>query len=175
MDNKSKVSLIFDIIKRYDSYIISTNAKASLVIAFNSLILGSILFKSNDIISLYCSSGAKIFIGIIIICISISSLLSLGFVFKVVYPFLGEKIPDTSQHNSIVYFGSVSKLNSTEYYERFELCNDDTLLKDLTEQANILSKGLDSKMLKLRYSIRSIMAGLVCIFILLIIHILKTL
>jgi hypothetical protein len=41
MKDAYKIPLMLDVIKRYDNYIISTNAKASLIIAFNSLILGT--------------------------------------------------------------------------------------------------------------------------------------
>jgi hypothetical protein len=170
MDADSKLVFILDVIKRYDNYIVSTNAKASLIIAFNSLILGTVLLKFGDIISFYNSSGVRGVVGLLLVLISASSLLSLFFVFSVVYPYFGSKADDENQQNSLVYFGSVSKLNGQEYLNRLEICSIEELIKNLTVQATILARGLNSKMLKMRHSIEAITFSLVFILILVILR-----
>jgi len=170
LDANSKLVFIIDVIKRYDNYIISTNAKASLIIAFNSLILGTVLLKFGDIISFYNSSGIRGVVGLLLVFISASSLLSLFFVFSVVYPYFGSKIDDDNQQSSLVYFGSVSKINGQEYLNRLEICSIQELIKDLTVQATILARGLNSKMLKMRHSIKAITFSLVFILILVILR-----
>ena len=166
----SKLVFILDVIKRYDNYIISTNAKASLIIAFNSLILGTVILKFGDIISFYNCSGISSVVGMLLILISASSLLSLFFVFSVVYPYFGSKIDDENQQNSLVYFGSVCKINGQEYLNRLEICSIEELIKDLTAQATILARGLNSKMLKMRHSIIAITFSLVFILFLVILR-----
>ena len=106
----------------------------------------------------------------LLVLISASSLLSLLFVFSVVYPYFGSKTDDENQQNSLVYFGSVSKLNGQEYLNRFEICSIEELIKDLTVQATILARGLNSKMLKMRHSIEAITFSLVFILILVILR-----
>lgn len=170
MDADFKLVFIIDVIKRYDNYIISTNAKASLIIAFNSLILGIVLLKFGDIISFYNFSGIRVVVGLLLALISASSLLSLFFVFSVVYPYFGSKTDDENQQNSLVYFGSVSKINGQEYLNRLEIGSVEELIKDLTEQATILARGLNSKMLKMRYSIKAITFSLVFILFLVILR-----
>jgi len=170
MDADSKLVFILDVIKRYDNYIISTNAKASLIIAFNSIILGTVLLKFGDIISFYNSSGIRGAVGLLLVLISASSLLSLFFVFSVVYPYFGSKTDDGNQQHSLVYFGSVSKISGQEYLNRLEICSIEGLIKDLTEQATILARGLNAKMLKMRHSIESITFSLVFILFLVILR-----
>jgi len=63
INEQYKISLLLDVIKRYDTYIVSTNAKASLIIAFNSLILGTVLLKFSDIVGFYTSANVKSFVG----------------------------------------------------------------------------------------------------------------
>jgi len=170
MKTASKITFIIDVIKRYDNYIISTNAKASLIIAFNSIILGTVLLKFGDIISFYNSSGIRGAVGLLLVLISASSLLSLFFVFSVVYPYFGSKTDDGNQQHSLVYFGSVSKISGQEYLNRLEICSIEGLIKDLTEQATILARGLNAKMLKMRHSIESITFSLVFILFLVILR-----
>lgn len=162
----SKIAFIIDVIKRYDTYIISTNAKASLIIAFNSLIIGTVLLKFSVIMSFY-NFADKYVVGVLLFLISFTSLLSLFFVFSVVYPYLNNKNTDGYQEDSLVFFGSVSKLESQDYLNRLNTCSTDDLVKDLTVQATILAKGLNSKMLGMRRSIIAITCSL--IFILLIV------
>jgi len=170
LDTDSKMIFIQDVIKRYDNYIISTNAKASLIIAFNSLIIGTVLLKFGDITSFYNSSEVEGAVGLFLVLISISSLFSLYFVFSVVYPYFGGKTDDENQQNSLVYFGSVCKLSGREYLDRLETCSNTELIEDLTMQANILAKGLNSKMVKMRISIGAITFTLVFILILVILR-----
>lgn len=170
LDDNTKLAFITDVIKRYDNYIISTNAKASLIIAFNSLIVGTVLLKFGSIISFYDSSGIRNLVGFLLVFISISSLLSLFFVFRVVYPYFGNKNDNSNQKNSLVYFGSVSKISGSEYLDHLEICSIHELVKDLAIQATIIAKGLNSKMLMMRHSIRTINFSLVLILILVILR-----
>ena len=173
MKDVYKISLIFDVIKRYDNYIISTNAKASLIIAFNSLILGTALIKFSDIISFYDSLIIKWIVGVILTLISASSLLSLFFVFNVVYPYFGSTTDEENQDNSLIYFGSVSKMGAKEYLEYLKSKTIEELSTDLAEQATILASGLIQKMRKMRQSINAIIFNLALIMLLIILRVVK--
>lgn len=170
MDVDSKIAFITGVIKRYDNYIISTNAKASLIIAFNSLIIGTVLMKFNVIMSFYNYSDKSV-VGLLLFLIASSSLLSLFFVFSVVYPYLNNKNSNEHEEDSLIFFGSVSKLESQDYLDRINDCSPDELIKDLTEQALILAKGLNSKMLRMRRSINAITCSLVFILLIIILRV----
>jgi len=173
--DSAKITFILDVIKRYDNYIVSTNAKASLIIAFNSLIIGTVLLKFDDIISFVCSPSFYCFqvvmtvVCILLVLITASSLLSLFYVFSVVYPYFGSKSDCKKQQDSLIYFGSVSGMNGLGYFERFDRVTIKELIADLAEQAIILAGGLKKKMLKMRRSIETITFSLLLILILVLV------
>lgn len=164
--SKYKISFLLDVIRRYDTYIVSTNAKASLIIAFNSLVMGAILLRFGDIIAFYSSPGMKVTVGFLLVVISASTLLSLFFVFRVVYPFLGNVTDEKDQKPSLIFFGSVAKMSTKEYMENISKASLYQLIDDLSSQATILASGLNEKMLKMRRSISAILFTMVLIFVL---------
>ena len=164
----AKITLIMDIIKRYDSYIVSTNTKASLIIAFNSLILGTVLLRFSDIISFSCSLFTKVAVSFLLVLLSASSLCSLFFIFIVIYPYFGRKDDKKEQERSLIYFGSIAKMSGREYFENFNRITIEELVADLSGQAVILAAGLQTKMLRMRRSIEAITFSLVLILVLVI-------
>ena len=164
--NRQKISFLLDIIKRYDTYIVSTNAKASLIIAFKSLVLGTVLLKFGYIIWFYSSPNTKTFVGFILLIITASTLLSLFFVFQVVYPFFGTTSDNKNQKSSLIYFGSVANMSADEYIEKISNSSLTQIIEDLSAQAIILAGGLQDKMLKMRYSIKSITLTMLLILLL---------
>ncbi len=167
-DTERKIAFLFDVINRYDTYILSTNAKASLIIAFNSMILSIILMRFGEILSFYSSTGSNLFIGFMLVLIIAASLVSLFFVFEVIYPFFGNSSDKTNQTNSLVFFGSVSKMSHVEYLDHIQKSSQHDILKDLAGQAVVLSSGLNQKMIKMRKSIGWISFNLVIVFFLVI-------
>lgn len=153
---KEKIELIFKKILRYDFYVNSTNAKASLIIAWNGVVIGTILLKYNEIISLYENVRFAYYLStLILLFIGFASVISIAFVFQVVNPFL------TASHNkkdgkSLFFFGSVAKLSFSEYKQKeLESTYSDTL-SDLIEQSYVISDGLNKKMNSLQKSIKAI-------------------
>src|SRR5947209_8017908 len=86
---KEKIDYLFKIIGRYDFYINSTNTKASLVIAWNGVVIGTILLKFNDILVTYKSSHwAVITASVLLSLMGICSVISIALVFNVIFPFI---------------------------------------------------------------------------------------
>lgn len=174
---KEKVEYLFKIIGRYDTYINSTNAKASLVIAWNGVVIGTILLKYNDILSNYKPPDwAVVVASILLALMGICSVISIVLIFNVIFPFLkptsrtptGRVLID----ESAVFFGSVAKLGADEYQKQISGLTSATLLADLTDQAVILAQGLNAKMQLIRKSILAIMAELLIIATLFILKLL---
>ena len=85
----SRIDLLMKIINRYDTYITSTNAKASLVIAWNGAVIGSILLKYQEIISQFsCMCKLSAVLPILLVMCGLLALISTGLIFGVVFPFL---------------------------------------------------------------------------------------
>lgn len=168
-----KIDYLFKIIARYDTYINSTNAKASLIIAWNGVVIGAVLLKFDSIVKMYeslsCGSLiAKIFITLIGLCSVISNIL----VFRVVFPFLKATREKKSKRKSLIFFGSVASMGNKEYIEKFKTISEEDFLDDITEQAAVIAEGLNIKMKNMKWSIEVIYGGLVFIAIMILIKLL---
>jgi hypothetical protein len=172
---EEKIILVFEVIKRYDTYIVSTNAKASLIIAFNSVILGTTLLKFGNIIAFYTYAWVEGFVGLILALVTGSCILSLTFIFSVVYPYFGRKTDEEKQQNSLVYFGSVRHMSGEDYLERLRKSSQEELAADLSHQVTILADGLQEKMIKIRRSISAIIFSLILIFLLVLLRVAQSL
>lgn len=151
-----KAEFLYKNINRYDFYINSTNAKCSIVLAFNSLIIGTLLINFDNIAKIFernfCFEITSI---LILFLIGLFSTLSIIFAFRVINPFLksGE---DGTKYRSVIFFGSVSKMSFQEYTERVKSITDVEMIEDLTRQAKVLADGLNQKMNDMQSAIRFI-------------------
>lgn len=149
MDNtiKSKQEFLFKVIGRYDSIINSTNAKCSIVLAFNSIILGAVLFRFDEIVNIYCNHpyfrGFSILILVLIVLLSSISII---FSFRVMNPFLKSGEETEAKYKSIIFFRSVSTFKPKEYIEKINSLTDMEILDDLSRQVKVLADGLTKKM-----------------------------
>lgn len=149
-------------------YITSTNAKASLVIAWNGVVIGSILLKYQEIINQFsCMSKMSIIVPSLLAICGIMALLSNALIFGVIFPFLA---PSLDGRGSIIYFGSVAKTASQDYLKAVQTASADDIIEDLAQQASTLASGLDAKMRRLQKSIWAIYAELAVIAILLVLY-----
>ncbi len=162
--NQNKINFLWKVITRFDHYINSTNTKASLVIAWNGIVIGTVLVKYETIIKAFSENQCDQFIvaiGLFILCIS--SLISIFFVFGVVTP----SISKNQNQKSLIYFGSVSSMNQQQYHSLLSESNDDSIITDLTLQATELATILEKKMGKTKISILFMCIGLFIIYLML--------
>ena len=164
----SRIDLLIKVINRYDTYITSTNAKASLVIAWNGVLIGSIILKYQEIISQFsCMCMLSSTISILLVMCGLFALLSTGLIFGVVFPFL---VPSNSEKGSLIFFGSVAKLKPHAYIDAMSSVSSKELVDDLANQASVLAVGLNAKMRRLQQSIWAIYAELLMIALMLILY-----
>ena len=163
-DNKSrptmveKVDLLFKVINRFDFYTNSTNAKTSLIIAWNSFVFGAVLLKYDDILNLFPLTGCPHYAAVFFTTlIGICSIISIIFAFLVIFPFL----KSNSTNTSLFFFGSVSRMSVPDYFAKISDASFETVISDLTDQTVTMASGLSNKMTKLQYSIRAIYIGLI--------------
>lgn len=168
----SRIDFFLKIINRYDTYITSTNAKASLIIAWNGVVIGAILLKYQEIISQFsCASKGSTLAGILMVICGILALVSNGLIFGVVFPFL---TASRDGRGSLIYFGSVAKIDPQEYASTIRAASSDDLIEDLAHQSATLAVGLEKKMRRLQKSIWAIYAELVSIALLVILFAFNT-
>lgn len=166
MNTKEKIELLFKKISRYDFYINSTNAKASIIIAWNGIVIGTILLKYNSIVSLFPGWAYDV-INVLLIFMAGLSIISITFVFKVINPFLSSGSKDISS-KSLMFFGDVSGMSLNEYTKKESDLSYEEALSDAMGQAHILATGLNNKMKNMQQSIKAIKLGLLALFLLLL-------
>lgn len=155
------MDLLIKVINRFDFYTNSTNAKTSLIIAWNSFIFGAILLKYNDILIIFPLTGWAHYLSVSLILLAgICSLVSNVFAFWVVFPFLQSS--NTHQNSSsMFFFGSVSSMSAQEYLIKVTNANFEAILTDLSDQVVTMARGLNIKMARLQNSIWTIYGGLI--------------
>jgi hypothetical protein len=160
---RDKIDLVFKIIGRFDFYLNSTNAKASLVIAWNGVIIGTVIFKYDSIVSAYSNTWSHNAAVVLLSLVGLFSLISLRAIFKVVFPYL-EPGSSVKQDESSLFFGTIAKLGPADYHSRLMNSSLESILSDAADQASTLAMGLNEKMERLQDSISFVNYGLVLIF-----------
>ncbi|TMP23746.1 hypothetical protein CWB99_23075 [Pseudoalteromonas rubra] len=142
--NKSEPdkSDLWDILKRYDSYISTINFKSGLLTTFNMGVFAGVLLKSGELLNV---TGAYIYlIPLNLIIIATLCLLGVFFVIQSITPRLSKE--NSLSVKSVIYFGAVSENSSSqEYANAFNDINEKELTDDLSEQVYEVAKITKSK------------------------------
>lgn len=170
---KDKIDYLFKVINRFDFYINSTNTKASLILAWNGVLIGTVLLKYGEILSAFQPAGwSKGAAVVLLTLIGICSLVSNVFVLSVVFPFLRPSSKSTAgrilKSESTLFFGSVAATGSEGYHKRIVEIDAEEVLADLADQAATIAQGLQDKMQLIRKSLVTVGLGLVLILCLII-------
>lgn len=138
MTNKN--NFLWDVVKRYDHYIATTNVKASLLLGFLSVVIFGVVLRlsffefENDCLS------------ILFLIISALLLISCG---CSCWQLINVVLPNTNNSkgsNSVVFFGDVANLKSQDSYcEKIQTSTEQILQKDLAEQVYFVAKVTDKK------------------------------
>lgn len=162
LEAAGRIEFLFKVISRLDFYINSTNTKASLVVAWNGIVIGTILVKYEDILKglsrLTCGEQIA---AVTLFCIGMAGVVSIFLVLSVIYPYLRETSEKDAPGRSLLYFGAISAMKTDRYYQKVGSVTNDDLIADLSGQAVTLSDGLMVKIKKVQWAVRIIFAQLV--------------
>jgi branched-chain amino acid transport system substrate-binding protein len=151
--SEPKISFLDAVIKRIDHYISTVNAKATFILAFNSVILAALLLNFNSLIDSLISPIAQIGVGILIVVILIGLLLVYLSILKAVYPDL-----TPGNDDSLMYFGTIKNIHpATEYIDRIQALGEQDIVKQYANQIHVLSGITFRKFTSVKHSINSIM------------------
>jgi hypothetical protein len=142
-------------INRIDSYINSVNNKAAFVIAFNTFILGSLIFKYSIILNLFENEKIRLIVFLLIFVVLFGVSLSLIFCFHAVKPYL-KSGNSNGDYSSLLFFGSISKMNIDTYLNLSRQITYEGIIQDLSKQNHVLSEGLTYKFNKMKLSFNCI-------------------
>lgn len=166
LTNVHRIDYLFKIIGRFDFYINSTNTKASLILAWNGIVFGTMLLKYDEIMKLYPLNWPRNFAVGLFCLIGTASMVSNGFVFKVIFPFLlptsdskkkqERKQPMVPSEGSILFFGTVATMGREKFTKKVTSYTSQDYITDMSDQGVTLAKGLLQKMETLERSIQYI-------------------
>lgn len=151
-----KKDLLWRVIGRFDFYIGSTNAKAALLIAFNTFVAGGVLLKSVDIWNLFGDYKAPAALASIALLVAaLAALVSLWFTFKVIRPYLDSE-RDPNKYHSMIFFNHVAEWSSDRYCDELVKLDEACLEADLARQAHALAKGLRLKFEDMIFAVNAV-------------------
>ena len=152
---KDKTAFLFDVIKRYDHYVATTNFKVGLMMSFVGAIVLGLTIRVMSINPLesgcnYLYYSALLFSALTII-ISLSAAICL----------LRAVFPNTKTHDgdkSLIFFGDVATCENgfDGYQEKVEAASTEQLLEDLSKQTFIIAEIINEK-----FRILKIAAGII--------------
>lgn len=157
---KDKSSFLFDVIKRYDHYIATTNFKVGLLMSFaGAIVLGltiRIVLLGSPESSCDHLYYAAVFSSLLTISLSLAAIISL---LRVVFP----NTTTCANYKSIVFFGDVfATPNGAEgYAKNVEEATPEELLKDLSKQTYVIAGVVNEKFRLLKIAVKIFIYGVI--------------
>ncbi len=152
---KQKIVFLFDVLKRYDHYIGTSNFKVGLMMSFLATIILSlsvrILLLNSDGVNPSCIYYISILSTLSTIICSLFASIQL---FRVVFP----NTDNQSTHRSLIFYGDVSNCNngSKEYFEAIKDIKLDDILQDIATQTYTVAEITNEKFRLLKFAINII-------------------
>lgn len=157
---KGKSAFLFDILKRYDHYVATTNFKVALIMSFLGVVIFGLMVR---VISItpgqagcdYIYDAAVIFSGLT----TIISMLSAINILRVV-------LPITNTHDegkSLIFFGDVAACagGASGYAKKIEESSDRELIEDLSKQTYIVAEIINEKFRVLKMAVKMTIYGVI--------------
>jgi len=136
---------------RFDLYIASIDRKAAFIVSFNTFVLGTLLFKYNDILCLFYCAKIKTLVSFLLVLGLIAVIFSIFSAFNATKPFLqsGNK---TGEYTSLLFFNTVAEMNQDTYLNNVLNLSAEDFQKDIAYQTHTLAQGLKEKFRWIRIS-----------------------
>jgi hypothetical protein len=151
----NKLDFLWKVIARYDQYIQSTNAKAAALLAYSAIVVGGILLKSSDILTMFQNHPvASRLVAFCLAIAAIASVIVLWVTFFVILPFL--KSPPKG--NSAIFFGDVANHETGKFYaEQISNLNEEAAVSDLAVQTHVIAGATIKKFRYMRFGMLAIL------------------
>lgn len=149
---KDKSVFLFDVIKRYDHYIGTTNFKVALIVSFlATVILGltmRIMFLTQEESEISCLFKLAIIFSITTILFSLVAMVQL---FRVIFP----NTKSDEDYKSLIFYGDVatSENGAEGYTKKIIEVNPKDLVVDLAKQTYIVAEIVNEKFRTLKVAV----------------------
>jgi hypothetical protein len=145
-------------LERASSWVVSADAKASLILAFNGGLFAHLMTKTPEIKTLLIEQGFGISSAILLV---ISGLFILFFIlsitncFRSIRPSLNAKTP------SIFYFGTIQNLSLDLFKQKMKGLDEESIEDELINQTHIVSTVAYKKFTSVRKALNNLIASLI--------------
>jgi hypothetical protein len=149
--NTKNTDFLWKVLGRYDFYIGSTNAKAALLIAYNTFLISGIILKWKDILPCFTSHPKfAMASAVLLFLLAIFSIISLVFTFRTINPYT-KTCRQPGKYHSKIFFSDVSQFeNADSYLESVKSSSQENLFEDLAKQTYVVARGVDGKFTELK-------------------------
>jgi len=162
--------VLWRVIARFDSYAVTTNAKAGLLLTFDFFAVTALALKWGDVLDQFKEyPGAAKWVATLLAVATIAALISIGFAFGSVAPYL-QSPKSPGKYHSILFFDHVAEHHSgTDYLDIVMELDERALLTELATQAHAVADGVSRKFRRLQRGIWLILGGVLLPMILIVI------
>ncbi|QMR74807.1 Pycsar system effector family protein [Enterobacter sp. RHBSTW-00175] len=163
-ENKEKIKLQFDIIKRTDGYISTTNNKAALLLAASGASLTIFSNKIGSFKGLFLGSNLyNLFFCVMVFLIGFFIVLSVVYSLRSIIPKMKSVNKVHEASGSLVSFVFIGNLNDVnEYFSKYNDEDDEGLLRDMCAQSYILAGIAKEKFLLFSDAVRYLKYAYFC-------------
>lgn len=156
----NRIDLLWKIIGRFDTYVGTTNPKATLLLTFDTFVVSALSLKWVDVSSQFSGyPTAQRWVSGLLVLATFAALASMAFAFSAIAPYLrSHKAP--GKYHSFLFFEHVAEhALGTDYHEAVAAVGTTEIERELATQAHALSRGLRTKFRYLRFSVLLILLG----------------
>lgn len=137
---------LWEILKRYDVYIATTNFKAALLATLNTLLFKVTLYPDHSSYSTYPSIKAAIDA-----ILALTIFLAIFYVLYTIWPELWSKGSSKNKtKKSLIFFEDVKSVSVSDYKRRIQLVEKKTFINDLSGQVHEVANILSTKILRMK-------------------------
>lgn len=157
------VDFVYRTIQRTDAQIQYSNAKASLLITINSLVLTFTLLNAEKLLLMGTTRFPRRVFEMLFLSIGVSGLMSLGLAIWVVAPlFKAHENDGTGTHRaSLFYFQDIVSRSVSEYASHVLAARQEELVSDLVRQSHALAAIAVAKFQLIKWSARFFIIGVI--------------
>jgi len=141
MQTEDRIKNLFEVLRRIDTYLVSTNQKVAIIISYSAAVLGWLSLNTGKITGIITNSWISWCVVVLLFVIITSSFISLWMGAKILFPITKSTI-EREEDDSVIFYGDISstKGGSGGYYEKISTLDTYDFLKDLSQQAFTVSK-----------------------------------
>jgi len=171
MSIEAKTKHLFEILKRIDSYILSTNAKCAAILSYCAAAITAVSVVEYNMIPKVEYGDHRYWIGLLGVIVFLSTVFCIWLAIKVIFPLTFSSV-ERNNGESVVFFGDIVSTSggASAYSDKYKKLSEDELLEDLAKQVFTVSKIANVKFAKIKFLILVLVSGNIIPFLVLLVY-----